>query len=61
MTYQPTDTPRCEECQRELEGIASDYVVPKSIGQTSFDQCGWCDWEFSAQRNKDGTIDIEGA
>jgi len=61
MTYQPTDTPHCEKCQRDLEGQASDYVIPGSVNKASFDQCGWCDWEFSASRNKDGSIDIEGA
>ena len=61
MTYKPTEIPHCEECQRPLEGPASDYVIPNSIGEASFDQCGWCDWEFSAQRNKNGTIDIEAA
>lgn len=61
MTYQPDKPIVCENCQEKLEGVAGDYVIPKKTGAASYatDQCGYCDWEFSAQTNTDGTIDVE--
>jgi uncharacterized protein with PIN domain len=61
MTYQPDKPIVCENCNHELEGVAADYVIPKIKGVASYaeDQCEYCDWEFSAQTNTDGTIDVE--
>ena len=61
MKYKSGQLIVCEECNETLETV-DDYVIPGYTGpeSSSDDLCGYCDWEFSVQKDKDGTFDVEG-
>lgn len=61
MTYKSGQKIVCEKCNETLDDPVDDFVIPGRVGSKSRsdDQCGYCDWEFSVERNKDGTFDVE--
>ena len=61
MNYKEGEHFICEECGEKSEYPVQDYVVAGTIGAESIadDMCGHCDWEFTVERLRDGTYDVE--